>query len=289
MAIPEPGCSDVTNATKTPKLSKTKVLPNSADNLSHHSSQTHWPVSSALKLLYLENLPAHKCRRGVTLALALKLNHDHVNACLCLNHSATRWDFVLLFGRERWPMRTERNLCARSYYKSHILNSVEFRRCKSLSLAYPYSSIEKGLLLLAFASTTVAVKSHRCCNSCFHHAFLKTWNAIQRIATTLFCCRRSHLPLAFGNKCGLETTSLKTYVNSGKQACALVCDTSHGDIPFAGGWGNFILRKKTLLHFYNWFNKVVTLHWCFPNCLLVVWNMVWSSGWWERWTLLCPF
>lgn len=32
-ARPESGCSDVTNATKTPKLPKTKVLPNSADNL----------------------------------------------------------------------------------------------------------------------------------------------------------------------------------------------------------------------------------------------------------------
>lgn len=49
-------------------------------------------------------------------------------------------------------MRTKGNLCTRSYYKSHILNSVEFRRCKSLILAYPYSSVEKGLLLLALAS-----------------------------------------------------------------------------------------------------------------------------------------
>lgn len=60
-------------------------------------------------------------------------------------------------------------------------------------------------------------------------------------------------------------------------------------IPFTVAEGIEFVWKKNLLHFYNWFNKVVTLHWCFPNCLLVVWNMVWSSGWWERWTLLCPF
>lgn len=159
--------------------------------------------------------------------------------------------------------------------KDDILNSAEFRRWKSLILVYPYSSVRNGSPPTAthcyiYKLNSIAAKSYRCRNSCFHRAFSKTWTATTRRAKSFLGAGTLiyllHLTTNVVSK-QLVPKSMRIQ-SSRHKLCCVTPVTEIIPLPVAEGMS--FPGKKPLLHFYDWFNKVVTLHWCFPNCLLVV-------------------